>query len=169
MGTRADFYIGRGLDAEWLGSIAMDGYPSCILPRDERKTESPFTQGLMRHLPQPWPVGAGLFDSTTETEFRERVARVLQYRNDATTPADGWPWPWDDSRTTDYAYAFDGGRVWASPFGYAWFDPREPEPEEGDDEPVKVAVFPDMSARRAVTFGPRSGLLVMRLAGAKED
>ena len=26
MGTRADFYIGRGQDAEWLGSVAWDGY-----------------------------------------------------------------------------------------------------------------------------------------------
>lgn len=26
MGTRADFYIGRGPDAEWLGSVAWDGY-----------------------------------------------------------------------------------------------------------------------------------------------
>lgn len=27
MGTRADFYVGRGVDAQWLGSIAYDGYP----------------------------------------------------------------------------------------------------------------------------------------------
>ena len=30
MGTRADFYIGRGAEAEWLGSIAWDGYPGGI-------------------------------------------------------------------------------------------------------------------------------------------
>lgn len=30
MGTRADFYVGRGESAEWLGSIAWDGYPSGI-------------------------------------------------------------------------------------------------------------------------------------------
>jgi hypothetical protein len=30
MGTRADFYVGRGPDAEWLGSVAMDGYPSGV-------------------------------------------------------------------------------------------------------------------------------------------
>jgi hypothetical protein len=30
MGTRADFYVGRGGQAEWLGSIAWDGYPSGI-------------------------------------------------------------------------------------------------------------------------------------------
>ena len=27
MGTRADFYVGRGDAAEWIGSIAYDGYP----------------------------------------------------------------------------------------------------------------------------------------------
>ncbi len=32
MGTRADFYIGRGEKAEWLGSVAWDGYPTGILP-----------------------------------------------------------------------------------------------------------------------------------------
>jgi len=26
MGTRADFYVGMGKDAEWLGSVAWDGY-----------------------------------------------------------------------------------------------------------------------------------------------
>jgi hypothetical protein len=25
MGTRADFYVGRGPEAEWLGSVAYDG------------------------------------------------------------------------------------------------------------------------------------------------
>ena len=26
MGTRADFYLGEGSAAEWLGSVAWDGY-----------------------------------------------------------------------------------------------------------------------------------------------
>lgn len=30
MGTRADFYVGRGTEAEWIGSIALDGYPDGI-------------------------------------------------------------------------------------------------------------------------------------------
>ena len=32
MGTRADFYVGHGKDAEWLGSIAWDGYREGIPP-----------------------------------------------------------------------------------------------------------------------------------------
>jgi hypothetical protein len=31
MGTRADFYIGRGTEAEWLGSVAWDGYPGGVI------------------------------------------------------------------------------------------------------------------------------------------
>jgi hypothetical protein len=30
MGTRADFYVGRGASAEWIGSMARDGYPDTI-------------------------------------------------------------------------------------------------------------------------------------------
>jgi hypothetical protein len=26
MGTRGDFYVGRGKDAEWIGSIAYDAF-----------------------------------------------------------------------------------------------------------------------------------------------
>jgi hypothetical protein len=31
MGTRADFYVGRGETAEYLGSIAWDGYPDGLM------------------------------------------------------------------------------------------------------------------------------------------
>lgn len=142
MGTRADFYVGRGAEAEWLGSIAWDGYPDGIELQDEE-----------------WPPGQRLFDATTEDQFRNRVAAFFNGRNDVTLPKDGWPWPWDDSSTTDYAYAFDGGKVWASGFGHSWFDATQSEPE---DETPKDAVFPNMKDRANVTFGPRSGLLVIR-------
>jgi hypothetical protein len=66
MGTRADFYIGRGKDAEWLGSVAWDGYP----------------HGFDR---------PGLMDATTEADYRAAVAAELDSREDATKPTDGWP------------------------------------------------------------------------------
>jgi hypothetical protein len=132
MGTRADFYIGRGADAEWLGSIAWDGHPGSI------------PEHILR------------VDKTEN--FRAAVEQFIDLRDDGTKPADGWPWPWDDSRTTDYAYAFDDGKVWASSFGHAWFDPQGEEPD--DDEGAKVATFPDMKERKNVTMGKRSGLLV---------
>ena len=134
MGTRADFYVGRGKEAEWLGSIAYDGYPSGI---DE-----------------------AVLKATTEADYRAEVTKFLAGEESATLPEQGWPWPWEDSRTTDYAYAFDGGKVYASGFGGAWFVATEDEPE--DEDGGKVAVFPDMSARKAVTMGKRSGLLVFQ-------
>ena len=134
MGTRADFYIGRGLDAEWLGSIAWDGYPEGI----------------------PAPV----FSATTESEFRSRVAEFAAAREDWTSPDKGWPWPWDDSGTTDYAYAFDGGHVHAACFGGRWCTP---ETVSDDETEGKECVFPNMSARKNVTFGRRSGVMIIGL------
>ena len=68
MGTRADFYVGRGAQAEWLGSTAYDGYPDSF---EE--------------------IGA----SATEKKYRERVAEMLAEDESATLPAEGWPWPWE--------------------------------------------------------------------------
>jgi len=132
MGTRADFYVGRGKDAEWLGSIAYDGHPESI-DRDVRF-------------------------ASDEEDYRAAVKALIAGREDGTRPEDGWPWPWDNSQTTDYAYAFDAGDVWASGFGYGWFDACNPPEEYGDQ---KTAVFPDMSARKAVAYGKRSGLLII--------
>lgn len=42
MGTRADFYVGRDQGANWIGSIAWDGYTngiSAAVLRAETKTE----------------------------------------------------------------------------------------------------------------------------------
>src|SRR5258708_6288653 len=133
MGTRADFYVGRGPEAEWLGSIAWDGNPGSI------------------------GSDGSIVLAATEADYRRQGAAFPASRDDATLPEQGWPWPWDDSRTTDYAYAFDGGMVWSSCFGHEWFrvDPTaeyfgEPTDESERDIP-KNAVFPDMAERKAVT------------------
>lgn len=143
MGTRADFYIGRGPKAEWLGSTAWDGYPSGFAGKDGNVKTSP------------------IFSAEGEDTYRVAVMTELAGREDATLPAQGWPWPWGTSHTTDYAYAFDGGRVWASCYGHAWFDPTEDEPEHDDDKPTE---FPNMKERANVTFGKRSGVIIL---GAK--
>lgn len=138
MGTRADFYVGRGKDAEWLGSVAWDGYPTGF---DDNQA---------------------LFDATTEEEYRAAVAAELDGREDATKPEDGWPWPWDDSNTTDYAYAFDGGKVYGSSFGGSWFDAANARDDDGDEEDGgEPAVFPNMKDRQNVTFGARSGIIIV--------
>lgn len=146
MGTRADFYVGRGRAAEWLGSIPYDGYPDGI--------------------------DAAVLKSKTEAAYRKNVAAFLaDPDNNATLPAMGWPWPWDDSNTSDYAYAFDGGKVWGNGFGHGWFDATKPEPhvsnECSDDcaaphmADARPTEFPNMKERKAVTMGKRSGLLVL--------
>jgi hypothetical protein len=146
MGTRADFYVGRGEQAEWLGSIAWDGYPD----------------GQPGN-PKYGPVIA----AASEPEFRERVANLLAAKDDGTTPDKGWPWPWENSRLTDWSYAFDAGQVWASKFGGPWHVPGEQPPEKEDSEyeadpcndPARVT-FPDMTSRKNVTLGKRSGVIV---------
>lgn len=139
MGTRADFYVGRGESAEWLGSVPYDGYPDGI-PID-----------IVR------PKDAA---SIPEADFRVAVAQFLTEDDGATTPEMGWPWPWDTSHTTDYAYAWDGGCVWACCFGHRWYLANDPALND-DETDAKEAVFPDMSSRKAVTFGKRSGLIVI--------
>lgn len=115
MGTRADFYVGCGPDAVWLGSVAWDGYE--------------------------WAEDAAcaLRLATTEQTFRKAVSAILASRGDATTPDQGWPWPWANSGTTDYAYYFHDGNT--------RFDDRTD--------------WPDMSTRQNVTFGARSGIVVI--------
>lgn len=142
MGTRVDFYVGCGESAEWLGSYPFDGYPSGVFAAVDDE--------LLSRL-------------ASEEDWRTWVAAFLTGPN-ATLPEQGWPWPWNDSATTDYAYAWDDGAIYGSCFGHDWFrvDPGDEswgEPElEGS---AKTAVFPDMSARKAVTFGPRSSLIIV--------
>ncbi len=136
MGTCADFYVGRGKEADWIGSIALDGYPDGD------------PELIIR--------------CTQERAYRDAVAAMLDADRSGTKPEQGWPWPWGDSQTTDYAYAFEDGKVWASFFGHAWFDPLLPEPDTDDNKPTE---FPDMTSRKNVTFGPRSGLIYVGPAG----
>lgn len=141
--TRADFYVGRGKNAEYLGSIPSDGYP-----------EPPGIAST--------PEGVAILNATTEEVFRAAVLLLLSKRKDASLrDRDGWPWPWTTSSGTDFAYAFDDGQVWASCFGHGWWRATTgPEPESSG-EGEKVAVFPDMAPIQRVTFGKRSGAIVM--------
>jgi len=143
VGTRADFYVGRGKAARWLGSIGYDGYPGG------------FDLNRPDHIIKPDEVR--IFKVAVQEEFEAMINEMLEQNEYATLPKDGWPWPWETSSTTDYAYAFDEGKVWASCFGSAWFDPSIPNyevPENGRAE------FPDMTEIQKVTFEPRSGVLV---------
>lgn len=124
MGTRADFYVGRGESAEWLGSITWDGYPDGI--------------------------SEAVFNVATEDAYRIEVTEFFTGRSDVTYPNEPWPWPWETSATTDYAYAFDGGTVYGSSFGGAWFevDPASESYGEPEEDAGPKAAFPDMSERK---------------------
>lgn len=57
--------------------------------------------------------------------------------------------------------AFDDGKVWVSFFGSEWQECQRHDfeyPETAD----KAAVFPDMSERKNVTLGKRSGVILFR-------
>jgi len=188
MGTRADFYIGRGKDAEWLGSIGNDGYPegissSIFICRTEeafreavksfldsrmvRDPKAPSREETIKKFGSPLGLPGFQFDPFAPSM-------------DATYPDQGWPWPWSDSNTTDFSYAFDDGQVWLTCFGHGWAtktqhdefskvyeawsssdeDAEEPKPPWELEGNEKVE-FPDMTGKQNVTLGPRSGLIIL--------
>lgn len=133
MGTRADFYVGKPDGLEWLGSIAWDGY--CI-----------------DHVAL----------ASTEEQFRRSLEEFFASRDDVTRPEQGWPWPWDDSNTTDYGYVFfaDHGVVYQC-FGGEVLSAAD---ESEEPQPIVGLTFdyPNMADRKAVARGNRSGLMVLR-------
>lgn len=137
MGTRADFYIGKGKNAKWLGSIAYDGFPDDI--------------------------PCEILESKSRKEYSQKVLEFIQSLDHGTLPVDGWPWPWEDSRTTDYTYAFNKGKVYASAYGHPWFDATKEQPkfEDMSNDPENKEVFPNMKNVQSVTCGKRSGLMFM--------
>ena len=142
MGTRFDCYIGRGATAEWIGSGNFDGDPAGT-PRDY-----------------------GFEKATTEADFRKAVERFLATEEWATRPEQGWPWSWKDSGMTDYAYMWDGEQVLVSSFGHLAIPlaTHSPDAEEATEEGGEVEVFPDMTDKKNVTLGRRSGLIVIVLS-----
>jgi hypothetical protein len=95
---------------------------------------------------------------TSEEEFRHVLGGILE-SEDATLPYMGWPWPWDDSQTTDFSYAYDDG-VWISCFGYRWDKPEDYDPDA--DDAVKTTVFPKFGGQeQKVDMGKRSGVMII--------
>ena len=148
MGTRADFYVEKDGELEWLGSTAWDGHPEGF---DD----------------------TSILRCSAEKTFRAIFAAKISIRKDCTLPEHGWPWPWNDSNLTDYSYALRDGKVWTSRFGSPWFDhaniPKEAMDEDGyldgDLLPGDKPKFPDMTDIKNVTFGGRSGLIVIGRKG----
>jgi hypothetical protein len=144
MDTRADFYIRKEGQMKWLGSQGWDGYPDGI----ENKVLSAADEG----------------------EFESVVNEYLSRRNDATFTKDGWPWPWNDSCTTDYAYIFENGKVLSSCFGGPLFDPLKLIEGDGDSDTVEtkslpVGYFPDMKDIKNIAYDNRSGAIFISFSG----
>lgn len=134
MGTRADFYIRKQNSMEYMGSIAYDGYE----------------------------IDDKVLNSTTEESFRENVKAFLDNRDDSSIPTEhGWPWPWDNSETTDYSYVFIDGKVWASNWGEKLYDPLIERTEEEEEDETKLKNFwPNMESYKKVRWDKGSGLIV---------
>jgi len=103
----------------------------------------------------PNGIDKAVIHAKTEGEYLAALENFLKARDDVSRPTDGWPWPWNDSRTTDYAYTFRNGGVYAWSFGHGPFPAWEDQPEEDDGE--KDDSFPDMTHAKAVTMGKRRG------------
>ena len=91
----ADFYIGLGEDAEWLGSLSADGTPAEL---DAVNLFGPTADGELY----------------TEATFREIVAATLAKAVEADRGYDAndpWPWPYPSSHGTDYVYVFVNGTI----------------------------------------------------------
>lgn len=142
MGTRADFYIKTEKEElVWLASIAWDGYPDGVDDENDY----------------------ALLKSETQTAYIENLQRYLGIRKDVTLPERGWPWPWDDSTTTDYAYCFHNGMVYANNFGNGWFNAVKSLDEENERDIIWEHPFPDMKDIKNIRYDEGSGVIIIKL------
>ena len=138
IGTCADFYVDKGWQAEYMGSLRFDGYPLGI--------EEP------------------ILKAGNELDYRNAVTDLITRRRDGNHAEQGWPHLWADSGLTDYSYTFvrtNGvyGHVEASRWGMGWFrvDLNQLEPRMIQRE---CCLFPDMHSKEH-----RSGQLYGKQGG----
>jgi hypothetical protein len=91
--TTADFYLGRGASAIWIGSVGAYGKPE-TLPR-------------------------GVVSAGSQEAFRGAVKRMVHSVSQGVSPEIGWPWR-RNSLQTDYVYAWDEERIFVSVAGEPW-------------------------------------------------
>lgn len=149
MGTRADFYVRKSNELNWMGSIAWDGYS----------------------------IG-NIGKSKTERQFLNRLKSFLSERDDATYPENGWPWPWKNSKLTDEIWVFDceTNSIWrgwkdtgeykdhTAPYLFYKGEKQQGIDENFDEVDVPGAVawlMPDMADIQNVQMGAKSGLIIV--------
>jgi hypothetical protein len=78
---RADFYVGMGPEAKWLGSVSRCG--------------------------EIWQVPLSLLIQVNQTMYEEAVAEYIDYcQGIQGNHVCMWPWDWADSRMTEYSYMY---------------------------------------------------------------
>lgn len=146
MGTRCDFYVSKENEIIWLGSYGWDGYP----------------EGVAKEI--------DLQNCNTESEFKDKVNKFLS-DNNGIFPKDGWPWPWNDSKTTDFHYIFHDSKVFVSNYSSKYIELNKyldnlkaiNEEDDSVDQLYDEVVFnlPNMKDQQKVNFGPSSGIMVL--------
>ncbi|PPK63381.1 hypothetical protein V5P93_002350 [Actinokineospora auranticolor] len=145
--AHADFYLGTGTQARWLGSLAESGHPS-ILATVSRASEmlTATTSGAYEVAVQ-----ALLADHlATGSEFAVQAGRG---------ETSGWPWLATDSSGW-WAYTFVDGRVRACLRGGPWFCPDPHQPDGGAETvtgPDADLPAPGERAPATATFTWRPG------------
>jgi len=80
--SKADFYVGTGTEAEWLGSLLCNG--------------------------SIWYIPLEILIQINKTMFEELTLEFLRNRGGIVPDEGGyWPHMWEDSLMTDYAFIFD--------------------------------------------------------------
>jgi hypothetical protein len=138
MGTRADFYIDNMGDMTWLASMFKDG--------------------------MPWHIPTVVLAQVNPTMFSEKLFDFLDECNTDYVDTK-WPWPWEDSRLTDYSYMMDCER--GKVVGYSM-------QEKMIFNPLKVSVGEDLNSAKianaipnfpklGVGYGPDSPKIIQRV------
>ena len=157
MGTRADFWVRDKLHKmTWIGSIAYDGYPEGIEDNIlKSKTAPAFTKNVhtfMTARMKPCNTCKGTGNDPTGKHSICIDCPAM----DATFTHEGWPWPWETSETTDYAYIFDMElkKVLISGYGGTTYTINESkrfnkiierlEKDAEDDEDIEIPEFDEM-------------------------
>jgi hypothetical protein len=120
----ADFYLGTGPDARWLGTLAEIGGPDQVSRLDMRASHCPTTGVLSARDPDTYETAvAALLDHHRDTEAGFVAAPGL---------GEDLGWPWLEATSAEwFAYAFTDRGVRASVRGGPWFTPDLDLPDCG--------------------------------------
>lgn len=132
---KADFYIGLGQDARWLGSIRDGGHPAVVA-----KDHDLFNMD-------------GNVEDYDEDTFVELVNAILADVPDHVPVAradrnDLWPWTYDTSVGTAFTYAWNNGCIHVFEHGYM-------VAQHYPNGARRPSVFPSMVRKHPVN--PRAG------------